>query len=354
MAQQKKAQRRPVSPDQQGVNAAGIEAEAEWREAATRDLRDLPQPIVGMLPTPLSVIDVTGARQQRLVALSQVLALRTYQDLRYGLPHEGPPEVGILGIDAFRQRYLPHRRLLTPDAVARWVARQAKQDGEPSLYLSGVSVQPEQITWDAESGDLILGRESAPLRLAGLRQGSPAPNTLDEAPSWNYRWLPYRTPQWPYARERVRAGGVLDQLRWLALVLTSYTLWEPQQASAFVLTGLTPIAVDYASLREQRRGRKPPKEMTTKHLALAIFTEAHRGQTLKERMARWNSKWATTQPDWKPYETVQHFGGDSNEAVRRLMGDSVLDEDRTQGGSKPRMLPIPPDAERGGAAVWRS
>jgi len=354
VTQQKKMQRTPVSPDQQGVNAAGIGAEAEWRDAATRELRDLPQPIPGMLPTTLSVIDVTGARQQRLVALSQVLALRTYQDLRYGLPHEGPPGMGILGIDVFRQRYLPRQLLLAPDAVAGWVARQAKRDGAPSLYLSGVSVQPEQITWDAESGDLILGREGAPLRLAGLRQGSPAPNTLDEAPSWNYRWLPYRTPQWPYARERVRAGGVLNQLRWLALALTSYTLWEPQQASVFVLTGLTPIAVGYAALREQKRGRKPPKEMTTKHLALAIFTEEHRGQTLKQRMALWNSMWATTQPDWKPYAREQHFGGDSNQAVRRLMGDTVLDEDRTQGGRKQPPPEIPPLDERGGAAMWRS
>lgn len=94
--------------------------------------------------------------------------------------------------------------------------------------------------------------------------------------------------------------------------------------------------------------------MTTKHLALAVFTEAHRGQTLKQRLDEWNALWATAQPDWKPYETVQHFGGDSNLAVRRLMGEKVLGEDRTQGGRKPPPPEIPPLDQRGGAAVWRS
>lgn len=310
----------------------------------------LPQPVPDMLPAGIRVSDVQDPAVARVVAVSLILALRTARDLRWGLHSEGPPGMGIPGLDAFREAHLPDGHPLAPDAVDAWVKHQAARDGQPSLWLAGVWVHPEQVEWDLSTGELILGRNGVPLRLAQLKGGSaPMPDTLEEVPSYGPRWLYYSTPGWPHARERVRAGGVLDQLRWLSMALTDYTRWTPEQSTTFVLTGLIPYAHEYAHLVAVARGGKHQRAMLHKHLELAIFTTQHEGKRLAERMKQWN----TAHPDWK-YDTVQHFGGDSNQAVRRLIGGKVLDEDRTQGGGRPHWPMIPPPDQRGGAAAWRS
>lgn len=311
----------------------------------------LPQPVHNMVTADIHVADVRPLTLARVVALSLVVALRTTRDLQYGLPSEGPPSLRIPGVDSFRQANLPDGRLLEPEAVYGWVKQQAERDGPPSLWLAGVWVQPEQVEWDPDRDELILGRNGVPLRLAHLKGGIlPEPETLDEVPSYGPRWLRYSTPEWPNGRERVRAGGMLDQLRWLAMALTDATRWTAEQSATFVLTGLIPCAWEFAQLVAQRRqGGRHPRDMQPKHLELAVFTTQHEGEKLAARMRQWN----LGHPEWA-YQTIQHFGGDSNQAVRRLMGETVLDEDRPSRGKKPRWPDIPPLDQRGGAAVWHS
>jgi hypothetical protein len=311
----------------------------------------LPQPVPGLLSADIHVFDVSPLGLARVVAVSLVLALRTPRDLPLFLPFEGSPGMDLPGVDRFRRTFLPEGQLLAPDAVDVWVKQQAARDGRPSLWLAGVWVHPEQVEWDSSTGELILGRNGVPMRLAHLKGGSaPAPETVDEVPSYGPRWLQYSTPGWPNGRERVRAGGVLDQLRWLSMVLTDSSRWTAEQSTTFVLTGLIPIAWEYAQLVARRRqGGRHPRDMTYKHLELAAFTTLHHSETLASRMEQWNA----AHPDWA-YRTVQHFGGDSNQSIRRLMGESVLNEDRTQHGGRPEWPDIPPRDQRGGAAFWRS
>lgn len=92
-----------------------------------------------------------------------------------------------------------------------------------------------------------------------------------------------------------------------------HILLERWQATVFVLTGLIPLAEKYVESVVTKRGRRS-REMTHKHLELAVFTIMHEGETLAARMAEWNSVY----PRWA-YRTVEHFGGDSRLAVRRLV-----------------------------------
>jgi hypothetical protein len=122
----------------------------------------------------------------------------------------------------------------------------------------------------------------------------------------------------PTARERVRNGAVLDKLRRLALLLAQDMLWSPEQAATFVLTGLVPFAESFARALEAHRGRRP-REMTYKHMELAVFTAQRDRESLAERMGEWNA----AHPEWA-YKTVEHFGGDSRLAVRRLVEEGAL------------------------------
>jgi hypothetical protein len=255
-------------------------------------------PIERMLPADLSVSSVTDPSMARIVATSRLLAAQANDE-------EGDPSLGIPGVRDFRRIQLPEGRLLSPGAIENWIAEQAAQDGAPSLWIVGVPIQPDDLTLD-NGGYLTL-------RIREPQVGTPLPDSVKEAPSWDYRWLEFSTPTLKRVRERVRAGAVLDQLRRLALLLSDAYLWNRAQATTFALTGLVPYSDAFVRWLEKKRGRRP-REMTYKHLELAVFTQLHTGQTLAARMAQWNA----ANPKWA-YRTVEHFGGDSRLAVRRLI-----------------------------------
>jgi hypothetical protein len=119
----------------------------------------------------------------------------------------------------------------------------------------------------------------------------------------------------------VRAGGTLDRLRRLSLALADNYQWDPAQASTFVLTGLIPYSQAWAERLQGAlvRGRRP-REITPKHLELALFTVEREGEPLTARMTAWSSQ----HPEWK-YAQVTNFGRDSREAVRRLEERMGLD-----------------------------
>jgi hypothetical protein len=211
--------------------------------------------------------------------------------------------------------------LLAPDAVDRWIAEQQRKEGSlssPSLWLAGVAIQPEERKqWKDEIGDdgrptgRVIIRE---LRIPWPEYGRIEPDAPDERPNWSHRMLSYSTPEHPRLEQPVRAGGQLDTLRRLSLALAKDYVWEPEQATMFVLTGLVPYftVVVSAEHRLRIRGRQA-RDMSVKHLELAIFTKWHEGETLAARMAEWNARF----PEWA-YHQVTNFGRDSLQAGRRL------------------------------------
>jgi hypothetical protein len=88
----------------------------------------------------------------------------------------------------------------------------------------------------------------------------------------------------------------------------------PEQAATFVLTGLIPYAAAAESALQQMqiRGRRA-REMSVKHLELAVFTEQHAGEPLAVRMAAWNAEY----PEWA-YQRDTNFYWDSQQVVKRL------------------------------------
>lgn len=266
----------------------------------------LPSPIRGMLPHEPQLSRVPNPPEQRIVAISRVLAAQARVS-------RGMPELGIRDVCAFRERYLPGGHLLDPEAVESWVAAQAVRDGAPDrLFL--IAVHPEDIAREDGNADYLLGRDGGPLRASPLQLITRAHGPRQQ-PGWLY--LPYASTQSPAAHVEVRVGGTLDALRRLAERLAQSTLWSPAHAATFALTGLIPYADRYASNLEFHRGRRA-RTMSVKHLELAVFTAEHEGETLAARLDRWNrahSEWA--------YRTVEHFGGDSRLAMRRLVAEGA-------------------------------
>jgi hypothetical protein len=124
-----------------------------------------------------------------------------------------------------------------------------------------------------------------------------------------------------HGRTTVRAGATLDRLRRLSVALADNYQWDPEQASTFMLTGLVPYSQAWVErLRGALvRGRRP-REISPKHLELALFTAEREGEPLAVRMTAWNaqhSEWA--------YAQITNFGRDSREAVRRLEERMGLD-----------------------------
>ncbi len=74
------------------------------------------------------------------------------------------------------------------------------------------------------------------------------------------------------------------------------------------------------------RGRRP-REISPKHLELALFTAEREGEPLAVRMTTWNAQ----HPEWA-YSQITNFGRDSREAVRRLEERMDIESDSTDGG----------------------
>src|SRR5258705_9330927 len=104
-------------------------------------------------------------------------------------------------VTRFRTEYLGGERLAA-DKVADWIAEQSKRDGEASWWLNGVAfdlLQP--VGHHGEGGYLIP---------ADVMRSLPS-----DARQQRYLW--YATHKLASAQVAVRLGGVLDELRTLAV-----------------------------------------------------------------------------------------------------------------------------------------
>jgi hypothetical protein len=162
-------------------------------------------------------------------------------------------------------------------------------------------------------------------------------------------------------RVPIGRDGTLRVLHELSKTLATFFHWQAAQATAFVLTDLTPVietesvavhpaphvtvpyggpqplaclvrvtltidpimtpkelARKYASVRNRLLAQKP-RALSTKHLALAVFTTKHPALN-QESM----EQWAREFPQWK-YRRISQFGRDARTARSRLLHRSPVD-----------------------------
>lgn len=257
-------------------------------------------PLPSMLPPDGGITSAPDASQALIRAVSRYWAIQAAKITRFD---------GIEGVKPFRFHELGGQ-VLGPEQIDKWIAERQREDGEPSLWLSGVALNRADYKLQ-DDGTLTLTKSIL------ISRTSAKPNTAFERPSLSSRSLTYLIPKRPIGKAMVSVtdGGVLDRLRRLSLALAADFNWLPEQAATLALTGMVPlIPADYArQLADVRVNGRRPREMSIKHLELALFTEEHEGATMAVRMAEWNAAF----PQWE-YSAPTNFGWDSREAVRRL------------------------------------
>lgn len=290
----------------------------------------LPQPQIIPLGGPLPN-EPTLARQH---AVSRVLAASLAEDLTIWEP-----------ITRFRREHLSGT-LLAWKAVERWVAERKESDGPPSYWLSEVPISQEQIA---------RGRETAPVGHTTLSvtvtvplPSSPQDDGNSGIGMLEQRLLEYLVPHrvnptWTF----VAAGGVLDALRQISENLapahphdpqadsTLRPWWTRAQATTFVLTGLAPFVTGYKAIdldfdptvpldqiveqvAQARRALvgERARELSPKHLHLAVFSAERPDEPWQARQEAWN----TIYPQWAyPGKQKSNFIRDSLAAKRRLL-----------------------------------
>ena len=215
-------------------------------------------------------------------------------------------------VDHFRLRRLGGK-LLSWDAAAAWIHKQAGRDGKPTRW-----------------GPITARKsERAPFAIKAIGYAVAGSN-------WAHN-------------KAVTHGGVLDNLRLIGESLSRLVGWQPAEAVMFVLTNevplvsairvreelkfpvqstsrivltidptLTPqeVAEEYKKARQRFLGAgRRQRKMEEKHLRLAAFSALRpKDETLAKKMRAWNRRYRR----WKCTE-VTNFGRDVLEARGRLL-----------------------------------
>jgi len=302
------------------------------------------------------IASVSDDKRRREAALRK--AVETIRNLRaaQGMPvGEGPQEVGgmatgdrdrryavsrLLAIEAgraaevvaFRERYLGGG-VLAWENLGAWIAGQAAAQGPPSQYVE--IVLPPGTTLKATLAG--PGRRELDCAGRGAHRRRPQRQT-PEVRSPGGKWVQVAP---------VRAGSVLDELRRLSQRLANDYSWKEDQATVFVLSGVTPLVAGirletsvqtehpaasrvtlvidpllspqavletYSELRHKvlEGSYRPLRE---KHLRLAVFAAERRPPAKwAEVMRAWNQENAGQR-----YSKVTVFARDCAAAQRRLL-----------------------------------
>ena len=295
-------------------------AEIDYLEDKYRQFARIPD----VLLRPSRGATDSGIRQIRLQILSDLTARQAETE-----------EIVI----SFREIHLS-KGLIKFEEVDEWIARQAKKDGPPSLYLR-IPI-PDGYEPTRRNGRIFT---EPPLAISDT---SPATQIETEL-------LSYASPddQW-IRRIPVRHGGALDRLRVVSDSLARRFTWKDAQAATFVLTGMSPqlsslrggihmalsqpissrinmeidptltpeeVAERYKKLRARLVGARY-RSMSEKHLRLAEFYGGHKpeGITWAALMNQWNR---SQDRGWE-YDRFETFARDCKQAWRRLMGRDWL------------------------------
>jgi hypothetical protein len=291
----------------------------------------------GMLPRDGGITSAPDATEALIRAVSRSWAIQaaSFAEVKYTKEQEEEE----LSVEDFR-KYALNGSLLTADQIGSWIHAQEERDGEPSWWFGGIALN---------EGDYVrLGNGMIQITKAipiDWRGGGEL-GTAWERPGATRRELAYITPDIPVQERPVRDGSVLDELRRLSLLLAEAYAWEPEQATAFILTGLIPYNAAWARQIEAVRvkGRRP-RELSVKHLELACFWEEHEGKSMAARMALWNK----LHPNWT-YDAVTNFGRDGRQAAARLaerMGERGAARELRVGYSRVRATKVQQGADEG-------
>ena len=291
-------------------------------EAAARTIRHLraaqAKPVLGRTEPARRMAPEEGERRY---ALSRLLALEAEEDE---------------AVRGFRETYLsvyPGSRLPW-EKIGDWIASQTQKEGPPTEFAPLALTAGVKRTVTPEGLKL---KDDTPLSEARIENDVRS------------RILSYGLPGAKWAQQvAVRAGGVLDELSRLGERLVERYGWKDDQATVFVLTGVTPYLVgirletEYTSACPAASRIKlvidpvvPPQEvlatytrlrqrilggryrpLSPKHLRLAVFSaeEKKPGTTWTMVMERWNAQ----HPDESyTHETI--FARDAAAARKRLL-----------------------------------
>lgn len=279
---------------------------------------------------------VTAATAYDL-ALSRVVAAMMAEDRR---------------VRRFRAKHLPEPDgLLLWDAVAEWMSEHGPLDGEAAPWYALVPINPAKL-WEAQA-EAARGEEGTiTLRFS-------FENLINREPRPVF--ISYVVPNNAAVHEmNVTEGTALDDLLTLVNFLGGAVPWTEEQASVFALTGMTPLIMSlqirgkvydrlatlprlaveadprvtqrelsaaYQAARERLVSDARHRDLSEKHLALAVFGARREGRVgrLAQRMDRWNASVHPEHPEWV-YRRTDQFSRDVGHALRRLLRD----------------LPIPP------------
>jgi hypothetical protein len=289
--------------------AKAVDTMRNLRAAQGREVGETPSKVGGM---------ITDDGDRRF-ALSRLLALEA----------ERSPEVM-----SFREKHLGGgERTLDWEKIGEWIKGEAEAQGAQSQYVE--IVLPEGTTLRPTLAGLVA-EDSTPLSELAIEGGVSA------------RFVRYGLPGGTYVRRvAVKAGGVLDELRTLSQRLAKAYSWTEDQATVFVLSGVTPlmagirqetrvqtehpaasrvtfvidplvapqtVLATYSELRQKiLEGNYRP--LGEKHLKLAVFAAERRPP----------AKWADVMEAWnaenegQKYVKVTVFARDCTAAQRRLL-----------------------------------
>jgi hypothetical protein len=238
----------------------------------------------------------------RMLALADIMAIEAAR-----LP----------AVQEFRSQVL-RGRLLKPERIAAWMERQARKDGDPTR-------------WEVVS------------------PGAPDARPVASQSSF-FEFLPYASPDVSQTIHKpVRAGGVLAELKGIAIALARRYSWTEELAVRFVLTGGIPLnrarytttsGGPYLAARMielQVSPRLSPREVggvfsaarrsvlgpstrdraiTAARAELGVFgTGVNDGRSWLDAMTAWNRAHQE-----RPYSDVRLFTRDVRQAYKRITG----------------------------------
>lgn len=303
-----------------GSDEAAIQAAVRAAARTIRNLRSVRGEAVEGEPEPARRM-ATEEGEGRY-ALSRLIALAAEED------------DGVIGFRSKHLREFPDHTIPWPE-IADWIARQAAADGPATEYVqlalpTGVkrTVTPQGLRVEDDT-PLSEAHIESEVKARLVRYGLPGGKWVQAVP--------------------VSAGGVLNELHGQAQRLARRYGWTEDQASVFILTGVTPYMVgirletterkhcpaagritlvidpvvapqevlaSYSRLRRRVLGGRY-RPLSEKHLKLAVFAAENRrtGATWAHVMKLWNTEheeYAYTQ------ETI--LARDATAARRRLLG----------------------------------
>ena len=285
-----------------------------------------------------------GFPRQRTISDAAEFVKEKYRLVGLPLPKSGEEVEFIRSAVPHHEQRDPNRTLRR-EAVSLLLAEVAL--AEPSVeYFRRHRLGGKLLSWDAAAAwiDKQAGRDGKPTRWG------PITARKSERAPFEIKAIGYAVAGSNWAHHKlVTHGGVLDDLRLRCESLSRLVGWQPAEAVMFVLTNeiplvsairvreelkfpvqsasrivltiaptLTPqeVAEEYKKARQRFLGAgRRQRKMKEKHLRLAAFSALRpKDETLAKKMRAWNRRYRR----WK-YTEVTNFGRDVLEARGRLL-----------------------------------